>query len=164
MKRVLLAGILIALAYPASAFPDFPEGKWWKRPGIVAAIRLTAEQSDEIEKIFVSARIQLIDLRADVEKKQFELNQVLEQEEADRELVGSKVDAVEQARGRLQKARALMIFEMKQVLRRDQWERLLQLERERKERLEERRRLLRERAAEEERRQRQREEGSARPN
>ncbi|HXM78120.1 MAG TPA: hypothetical protein VOA00_02715, partial [Thermoanaerobaculia bacterium] len=84
LQKTLLAGALAALSVPALAAPDFPEGKWWKRPRLAAEIGLSADQSRDIEKIFVKSRTRLIDLKADLEKKQLALQSSMEDQVADR--------------------------------------------------------------------------------
>ena len=121
------------------AAPDVPDGKWWKRPRIASEIHLTPEQSREIETIFVRARTKLIDLKADLEKKQLALQSSMDDQAADRKIVEKQVEAVENARAELQKTRALMILDMKQVLKPEQWERLRQMQQEMRERRMERR-------------------------
>ncbi len=94
----------------------------------------------EIEKIFVHSRPKLIDLRGDLEKKQLDLQVAMEDKTADRSAVEKKIESVENARAALQKTRALMLLDMKQVLKPDQWERLVQKQQERREQMQERRR------------------------
>ena len=134
LQKTLLAAALAALSVPALAAPDFPDGKWWKRPRLAAEIGLSADQSREIEKIFLKSRPRLIDLKADLEKKQLTLQSSMEDQAADRRTVEKEIEAVENARAELQKARALMILDMKQILKHDQWERLLQMQQEMRER------------------------------
>ncbi len=129
MKALAAAFLLTGLAAPAAA-QEFPEGKWWKRPRIAAAIDLTAEQTRAIEGIFTRSRPRLIDLKADLEKKQGELQDALEDEKSDRGAVAARVEAVENARAELQKARVLMVFDMKQVVKPEQWERLVRMQQE----------------------------------
>ena len=144
MKRIGLAaaaclfGCLLA-APPASG--QALDGKWWKHPRVAADLNLTPEQSAEIEKIFVKSRPKLIDLRADLEKKQLDLQIAMEDRTADRGSVEKKIEAVETARASLQKTRALMLLDMKEVLKPEQWERLLQRQEQFRERMQERRRL-----------------------
>ena len=138
MRRVSLAGILLLGALPLFAQGDMPDGKWWKRPRVAREIGLTAEQTKQIDAVFVQVRPRLIDLKADLEKKQFHLQQAID-EDADRQELERRVDAVENARKDLQKTRALMVLDMKKVLTPEQWERLKQL----RERFRERRRQAR---------------------
>jgi Spy/CpxP family protein refolding chaperone len=126
--KFLAGALLFASLAPASlgAPPELPEGKWWKRPRLAAEINLTSDQAREIESIFSRARPELIDRKAVLEKKQGELQDALEGN-ADRRTVSARVEAVENARAELQKARILMVLDMKQVLKPDQWERLVRM-------------------------------------
>lgn len=143
MKKAVFVLAAVFLAGPLLASPDLPDGKWWKRPRIAAHIGLSSEQSREIEEIFVKSRGRLIDLKADLEKKQAELQDVMEDETADRRTVAQRIDAVENARAELQKARALMFLDMKGVLRTEQWERLKEMQKQARRLMEERRRRWR---------------------
>lgn len=134
VRKIILAAALLALSVPAFAQRDLSDGKWWKRPWLAAEINLTDEQSREIEKIFVRGRTRLIDLKADLEKKQVALQSSMEDQTADRRTVEKQIEAVENARAELQKARAVMLLDMKQVLKPGQWERLRQLQQEIRER------------------------------
>jgi Spy/CpxP family protein refolding chaperone len=148
LRRILLAAALAALFAAPAARAQMPDGKWWKNPRMTADLNLTAEQSDEIEKIFVRSRVKLIDLKADLEKKQLDLQEAMQDKTANRAAVEKKIESVENARATLQKTRALMILDMKQVLKPEQWDRLLQKTMERREmmreRMQEQRRMMRE--------------------
>ena len=149
MRKIVPAAALAALiALSAAGVAQMPDGKWWKNPNVTGDLNLTPEQSAEIEKIFVRSRPKLIDLRAELEKKQFDLQTAMEDKTADRAAVEKKIEAVETARAALQKTRALMILDMKQLLKPEQWERLVQKQQERRdrmqERIQERRQMMRE--------------------
>jgi Spy/CpxP family protein refolding chaperone len=150
MKGFVAALLFASLAAPVAVAAELPEGKWWKRPRIAAEINLTADQTREIEGIFTRSRPRLIDLKADLEKKQGDLQDALDDPNADRRTIAARVEAVEDARGELQKTRILMVLDMKQVLKPDQWDRLVRMQqefrqqrRERFDRFLERRRPLR---------------------
>ena len=148
MRKTLFVAALAALAVaPAAGAAGMPEGKWWKNPGVTAELGLTPEQSTEIEKVFVRSRPKLIDLKADLEKKQLDLQVAMEDTTADRGAVEKKIESVENARAALQKTRAIMILDMKQILKPAQWERLVQMHQERRDRMQDRRRMFREEGA-----------------
>jgi Spy/CpxP family protein refolding chaperone len=138
VRRLAAVLFFASLASAAVAAPDAPEGKWWKRPRIAAEIDLTSDQERRIESIFARARPVLIDRKAALEKAQGDLQDALEDPNADRRAVEERIQAVESARAELQKARILMVLDMRQVLRPEQWERLMRLQeafrRERRER------------------------------
>jgi Spy/CpxP family protein refolding chaperone len=148
VRTTLFVAALAALAVvPAAGAAGMPEGKWWKNPSVTAELGLTPDQSTEIEKVFVRSRSKLIDLKADLEKKQLDLQVAMEDKTADRGAVEKKIESVENARAALQKTRALMILDMKQILKPAQWERLVQMHQERRERMQDRRRMFREEGA-----------------
>ena len=138
MRSLACAVLLAAVVGPAAARPtDLPEGKWWKRPRVAAEINLTPGQVRDIEAIFARTRPRLIDGKGELEKVQGDLQDAIESN-ADRRDIAAKVEAVENARAELQKTRILMVLDMKQALKPEQWERLVrmhqQFRRERRER------------------------------
>ena len=144
MKRTTLAiaGLLLVLS-TALGQQGLGDGKWWKRPRIVQALGLTSSQSSELEKIFAKSRPKLIDLKADLEKKQFAYEQAMSADKVDRQDVEAKIEAREQARAKLQKELALMELDMKQVLTPEQREKVSQFREENRQRMMERRKALR---------------------
>ena len=148
MRKIVSAAALAVLIAGAFARAQAFDGKWWKSPRVSADLNLTSEQSAEIEKIFVRSREKLIDLKADLEKKQLDLQVAMDDKTVNRAAVEKTIEGVENARATLQKTRALMILDMKQVLKPEQWEKLVQRRQERRERLQdrwqERRQMMRE--------------------
>jgi Spy/CpxP family protein refolding chaperone len=142
VRRIVLALAVAAFAAaPLSA--QLPDGKWWKRPRIAAFIDLSADQERQLDDIFARNRPQIIDLKANLEKKQFDYDQAMESG-ADRKVIASKIEARENARAKLQTELALMVLDMRRVLRPEQWEKLTQLQQAFRERMQERRRQIRE--------------------
>ena len=140
---VAILSVLVGSALSAGPLPrlrraDLPEGKGWKRPRISREIGLTREQEDSLEAIFLRARPALIDLRADLEKKQVALQSAMENLRGDAEEASQRIDDVERARARLAKARAAMLVEFRRVLAPDQWRRLTELREDLRERRQER--------------------------
>ncbi len=122
--------LLAALASPALAgSPDLPEGKWWKHPRVATEINLTTDQVRVIDDIFARARPKLIDAKAELEKRQGDLQEAIESN-LDRRDISEKVDEVEKARAELQKTRILMVLDMRQALKPEQWERLTRMRQE----------------------------------
>ncbi|HQQ78841.1 MAG TPA: periplasmic heavy metal sensor [Thermoanaerobaculia bacterium] len=142
MRLALAAALGAALALPAlSQMPETPPGKWWKRPRVVQMLKLTPEQQEKLEEIFARNRKSFVDLKADVEKNQIDVEELVAKKDADPKKVSSAVDALEQSRMRLRKSVTMMFLEQKAVLTSQQWSVLLERRDEwRRERGEERRR------------------------
>ena len=118
--------VFAALSAGASAAPPLPfEGKWWKNPRVVRELELTPVQVDRIEKIFLRVRPELIDLRADLEKKRLRQESAMDDPKIDGREAERRIDEVEDARTRLAKARAAMFLEIRDVLTPDQRQKIL---------------------------------------
>jgi Spy/CpxP family protein refolding chaperone len=128
-----LAGTLSA--QPLDGVPD---GKWWKNPRVARELNLSAAQVDEIEKIFLRNRPILIDLRADLEKKRLYKDSLLEEENVDTAEAAKKIEEVEEARSKLEKARAMMFLEIRKVLTPEQREKAFELRSQMRERQQQR--------------------------
>jgi Spy/CpxP family protein refolding chaperone len=101
-----------------------PEGMWWKNPMVVQRLTLTADQTKKMDDIFQQSRLQLIDLKADVEKAQVMLEPMLSANPLDVAKASAQIDKVAQARADLEKASAKMLLGIRGVLTPDQWTRL----------------------------------------
>jgi Spy/CpxP family protein refolding chaperone len=101
-----------------------PPGMWWKSPAIVQKLTLTPDQTRKMDDIFQAARIQLIDLKANVEKQNVMLEPMLSANPPDTVKTLAQIDKVAQARAELEKANAKMLLGIRGVLTPDQWTKL----------------------------------------
>jgi hypothetical protein len=128
-KRWAFAALSLLLA-TATLAADLPPGKWWRRPEIVQALGLSAEQQNRLETIFRGAANELIDLRGEVEKQNIALRAELDQPQLDRRNVQRIAAKLNEARGRLFERELMMLVDMRGVLSETQWNRMrAQLER-----------------------------------
>lgn len=122
---VLGAALLGALPIGAQ-LPEMPPGKWWKRPRVVEQLGLQPDQQERLDEIFSKNRRAFIDLRAEVERRQLDLEELLAKRDADPKRVAAASEALEQARARLGKARTMLVVEMRGVLTDQQWQKILE--------------------------------------
>jgi Spy/CpxP family protein refolding chaperone len=101
-----------------------PMGMWWKNPDIAQKISLTADQQKRMDDIFQQNRLQLIDLKANLEKQEVMLEPMLDANPPDTNKVLAQIDRVAQARAELEKANAKMLLGIRGVLTADQWTKL----------------------------------------
>ena len=107
-----------------------PPGMRWKNPDIVQKISLSADQQKRMDDIFQQSRLQLIDLKANVEKQEVTLEPMLSANPPDTNKVLSQIDRVASARAELEKANARMLLGIRGVLSADQWTKLQEEQRE----------------------------------
>jgi Spy/CpxP family protein refolding chaperone len=107
-----------------AGFRIVPEGMWWKNPMVVQRLALRPEQTKKMEGIFEQSRLQLIDLKANVEKQNALLEPLLSANPPDTIKAMAQIDKVAQARAELEKTNARMLLGIRVVLTPDQWTKL----------------------------------------
>jgi Spy/CpxP family protein refolding chaperone len=101
-----------------------PFGAWWKNSEVVKELQLSDAQVKQIGQTFLDYRLKLIDLRADLERQEIKLQPLLEADQPNEQQVGSQVDAVVAARGKLEKTNTMMMLAIRHVLSVEQWKKL----------------------------------------
>jgi len=99
-------------------------GKWWKNSELVKKLGLSESQVQQIEKAFQDHRMQLIDLRAALEKQEATLQPLVDAEHPDEAKVTAQIDKVAQARADLEKSHAKMLLAIRRILTLEQWKQL----------------------------------------
>lgn len=95
--KCILIIILVLLIFSSTTFaqqqPDkdltlivlklLTSQRWWTIDRIASELKLTEEQINQIEEIYLEYNKEIIQLRADAQVKQFELEYLMQQEEMD---------------------------------------------------------------------------------
>ena len=101
-----------------------PPGIWWKNPDIIQKLTITPDQQKRMDDIFQQSRLQLIDLKATVEREEVTLEPMLAANPPDTNRVLSQIDRVAQARAELEKANARMLLGIRKELTPEQWKQI----------------------------------------
>jgi len=107
-----------------SGFRIGPPGIWWHNPDLIQKLTLTPDQQKRMDDILQQSRLQLIDLRANVEKQELLMEPMLAANPPDTNKVLAQIDRTAQARAELEKANAKMLLGIRNVLTPDQWTKL----------------------------------------
>jgi Spy/CpxP family protein refolding chaperone len=107
-----------------SGFRIGPPGIWWHNPDLVQKLTLTPDQQKRMDDILQQSRLQLVDLRANVEKQELLMEPMLAANPPDTNKVLAQIDHTAQARAELEKANAKMLLGIRNVLTPDQWSKL----------------------------------------
>lgn len=99
-------------------------GKWWKDSNLVRELDVSDAQVRQIEQIFQDHRLDLIDLRANLEKQEAILEPLIDADNPDEAKVEAQFDKVAAARANLEKSNARMLLAIRRVLTVDQWKKL----------------------------------------
>jgi len=96
-------------------------GRWWNNPKITERLKLTDDQRKAMDDIFQKHREKLIDLRANLEKAEVEMEPLVKADQPNESAVMSQIDKVAQARAELEKANARFLFALRAKLTPEQW-------------------------------------------
>jgi len=96
-------------------------GRWWNNPKMVEKLKLTDDQRKSMDSIFQNHREKLIDLRANLEKAEVEMEPLVKADQPNKSAVMSQIDKVAQARAELEKANARFLFALRAKLTPEQW-------------------------------------------
>lgn len=107
-----------------SGFRIGPPGMWWHNPDIIQKLTLTPDQQKRMDDILQQSRLQLIDLRANLEKQELLMEPMLAANPPDTNKILEQIDHTAQARAELEKANAKMLLGIRNVLSPDQWTKL----------------------------------------
>ena len=115
-----------------SGFRIGPPGIWWHNPDLIQKLNLTPDQQKRMDDILQQSRLQLIDLRANVEKQEVLMEPMLATNPPDTNKILAQIDHTAQARAELEKANAKMLLGIRNVLTPDQWTKLQAEQRDRR--------------------------------
>ena len=101
-----------------------PPGIWWHNSDLIQKLALTPDQQKRMDDILQQSRLQLVDLRANVEKQELLMEPMLAANPPDTNKILAQIDRTAQARAALEKANAKMLLGIRNVLTPDQWTKL----------------------------------------
>jgi Spy/CpxP family protein refolding chaperone len=94
--------------------------KWWQSAEGRAEFAITDQQSKDIEAVFQSLLPQLRVNKADLDKQEKVLSQLLSEANSNEALIVQAIDRVEAARSALSRTRTLMLYRMYRLLSAEQ--------------------------------------------
>ena len=101
--------------------PRGEHGKWWNNPATVEKLKLTDDQRKAMDAILQQHREKLIDLRANLEKAELEMEPMMRSDQPNESALMAQIDKVAQARAELEKANARFLFALRAKLTPEQW-------------------------------------------
>lgn len=97
------------------------QGRWWENPQIIDKLKLTDDQRKQFDQILQQHREHLIDLRANLEKAELQLEPLVRDDQPNESAILAQIDKVAQARAELEKANARYLLALRSKLTPDQW-------------------------------------------
>ena len=126
LKKILNGVLLLTLVIsPAVAMGrDMPRGKWWHNPRVSEQLNLSEEEKRQLDEVFIESRRKLIGLKSNVEREQFELQNLLESETLDEAAVMGQFKRLENARANLGTERFNLLLKVRKTIGFERFQRL----------------------------------------
>jgi Spy/CpxP family protein refolding chaperone len=127
--RILMIFTLVVAAGSTLWARDFrlPPGKWWENSTLVDRIKLSQEQQGAIRDRVFDHALKMIDLKANVERRELELTERVERSDFDPGQIRSAFQALQTARQRLEAEHFELLLAIRQILSPAQWQALQDL-------------------------------------
>ena len=118
LKRLILIILMVAsLSGQALAQGGkVPLGKWWHNPRVIEKFNLSSDELNHLDQAFRKSRRELIGLRSQVEKEQFDLETLFENKELDEKKAFDQHYKLEKARTALASERFRFFLTVRKIL------------------------------------------------
>jgi Spy/CpxP family protein refolding chaperone len=100
------------------------ERKWWQDQDLAQQLNLAPDQIKRMDTVFEQSKLQLIDLRASLQKQEVLLEPLLSANPVDMAKAKAQIAKVAHARADLEVASAAMLLGIRAILTPDQWTKL----------------------------------------
>lgn len=101
-----------------------PRGKWWKMPRLAEELKLTDEENDKLDDLFLNYRRKVIGIKSAMERGWLELDNLLEKENLDEAAALEEFTKVKTARSDLATEGFRFLLEVRRILGPERYQRL----------------------------------------
>lgn len=125
MRRYILLGLLLS----GSVFGQMPKSlyAWWSKPVIARQLNLTSVQRQQIRATVLQFRPHLIDIRAEVNKAEIDLEAQFDHDPVDQTKANQAIERLIAARADLTRTLSQMSLKLRTALTDQQWRDLQRL-------------------------------------
>ncbi|MFI5166682.1 MAG: Spy/CpxP family protein refolding chaperone [Thermoanaerobaculales bacterium] len=134
MRWILGSAMMVGAAVVVAQPLGIPPGRWWEQPKVAEQLALTADQTQQLNTLTLGHARTMVDLKGSVEKAEIDLRAAAETDPLDAKQVRQNFAALQQTRMRLESERFDMLLKVRQVLTTEQWHKLRDIVRERRDR------------------------------
>lgn len=134
MKKIIMLFIVMGLLTSGTALAgrghdgdrDFegPKGSWWKIPAAAETLKITKEEADKLDALYVETQKKQIELKADLEKKRLMLDMALEADTLDRKACLKLFDETQAIRNKISGERFAFFLKTRELLGKDRFKTL----------------------------------------
>jgi len=104
-----------------------PHGKWWNRPEVAEKLTLTNSQTEKLQTIMITHQKKLLDLRNEISKLELDLDTIMNASKFDAGAAKGILSKIDKYRSEAMAERSIMLVEFREVLSKDQYQKLKEI-------------------------------------
>jgi Spy/CpxP family protein refolding chaperone len=120
----LIAMLAVEGALAQGGWKELPPGKWWTNTRLIVQLRLSPDQQSRIDGLWTQNRRNLIDLKAEMERRQLDFTELLTKDAIDEEAALKAFDRFQEVKLNIERATFLMRIRIKNQLSAEQQQKL----------------------------------------
>jgi len=125
-KILVVAGLLFVLGAGDALAQERLAGQWWYIPEVAAQMKLTKQEQEKLDELYLANRRNLIDQRARMEKERLALEESLEAEPLNEAKIVEQFKRVEMMRSNLADMRFRYYLILRTILGAERYKQFLQ--------------------------------------
>lgn len=132
MKKTVLLVLIFFITLPGTVFARSPFGgrdmlpdkKWWRIPEVAEMLKLTPNEQEKLDSLYLENRKKMIDLTGNLQKEKLELDRLLESKNFDESACMTQFQKVQTARANVANEYFKFLIEVRKLLGPDRFQQL----------------------------------------
>lgn len=127
LNRILSGIFLMLFILPTTVVlgQEMPSGKWWHIPRVVKRLNLSDAEIEQLDEAFRKSRLNLITLKSDLEKEQFELQNLFDKKTLNEDAAMEQYENLEKARVKLGTERFRFFIKIRKIIGYERFQELM---------------------------------------
>jgi len=122
MKRIIVFACMCVFILSTSGFAKMgghgllPPGKWWNMPNVVKDLKITNDEKEFLDQMFLEKRKAMIQVKSDIETKKLDMEAIMEKEPFDEEAAMTQFNSIQVAGQKMWKNKIKFVIEVRKLL------------------------------------------------
>lgn len=125
-KMIVVAGLIFVLGAGPALAQERLSGQWWNIPEVAARMKISKQEQEKLDELYLASRRNLIDQRATIEKERLALEESIAAEHLDEAKALEQFKRIEKVRADLAEERFLYYLNLRKILGHDRYRDFMQ--------------------------------------
>jgi len=130
MKRTILFACMCVIILATTGYAKMghghghgllPPGKWWHMPKIVERLKITDDEKNFLDQMFLENRKAMIQVKSEMETKKLDMESIIEKEPLDENAAMTQFDSIQETGKKMWKNKFKFVIEVRKLLGKDRF-------------------------------------------